>query len=297
MTAGAPHAHAATRGVRLAQLGLAVNGLLALVKLVAGVVGHSQALIADATESFADLFSSVVVWGGVRVADRAPDAGHPFGHGKAEALAAGVVALMLLGASVGIALGSVREILRPDRLPAPFTLAVLVGVVLVKEALFRIVRRGASATGSQAVAADAWHHRSDAITSLAAFIGILVALLGGPGWEAADDVAAVVASGIIFFNGIQVLRPAVDELMDRAPDAALFDRVSRAATAVPGVLAIEKLRGRKHGRHYFLELHVQADAELSLHDAHSLGHRVKAAICVAEPAVRDVLVHMEPFRP
>ena len=296
MTAGAPHAHAATRGVRLAQLGLAVNGLLALVKLVAGLVGHSQALIADATESFTDLFSSAVVWGGVRIAGQAPDAGHPFGHGRAEALAAGVVALLLLGASVGIALGSVREILGPHQAPAPFTLAVLVGVVLVKEALFRIVRREASAIGSQAVAADAWHHRSDAITSLAAFIGISVALLGGPGWEAADDLAALVASGIIFYNGIQILRPAVDELMDRAPDPGLLDRVSRAAAAVPGVLAIEKLRGRKHGRHYLLELHVQADAQLSLHDAHRLGHEVKAAILIAEPAVQDVLVHMEPFR-
>ena len=297
MTAGAPPAEAATRGVRLAQLGLAVNGLLALVKLVAGLLGHSQALIADATESFADLFSSVVVWGGVRIAHRAPDAGHPFGHGKAEALAGGVVALMLLGASLGIALESVREILRPQQLPAPFTLAVLVGVVLVKEVLFRIVRRGASAIGSRAVTADAWHHRSDAITSLAAFIGISIALLGGPGWESADDVAALVASGIIFYNGIQVLRPAVDELMDRAPDAILLQRVSRAATAVPGVLAIEKLRGRKHGRHYFLELHVQADAGLSLLAAHTLGHQVKAAIRGAEPAVQDVLVHMEPFRP
>ena len=297
MTAGAPHAEAATRGVRLAQLGLGVNGLLALVKLVAGLLGHSQALIADATESFADLFSSVVVWSGVRIAGRAPDAGHPFGHGKAEALAAGVVALMLLGASIGIAIGSVEEILRPHQMPASFTLAVLVGVVLVKEGLFRIVRRGATAIGSQAVAADAWHHRSDAITSLAAFIGISVALLGGPGWEAADDVAALVASGIIFYNGIQVLRPAVDELMDRAPDSGLLDRVSRAATSVAGVLAIEKLRGRKHGRHYFLEIHVQADARLSLQDAHTLGHEVKAAICGAEPAVLDVLVHMEPFRP
>jgi cation diffusion facilitator family transporter len=297
MTVVTPGTKVTTRGVRLAQLGLAVNGLLAFVKLVAGVVGHSQALIADATESFTDLFSSVVVWGGVRIAGRAPDASHPFGHGKAEALAAGVVALMLLGASVGIAISAIREILRPQQVPAPFTLAVLVGVVLVKEVLFRVVRRGAVATESQAVHADAWHHRSDAITSLAAFIGISVALLGGPGWESADDVAAVLASGIILYNGIQVLRPAVDELMDRAPDSALLHRIAGAATAVPGVLAIEKLRGHKHGRHYFLEIHVQADPGLTLRDAHLLGHQVKAAISAAEPAVEDVLVHMEPFIP
>ncbi|HEX9892864.1 MAG TPA: cation diffusion facilitator family transporter [Gemmatimonadales bacterium] len=287
----------ASRAVRLAQLGLAVNGLLALVKLVAGIVGHSQALIADATESFADLFSSVVVWGGVRIADRAPDDDHPFGHGKAEALAAGVVGVMLLGAALTIAIGSIREIVRPHHVPAPFTLAVLVGVVVVKEGMFRVVRRGAAAIRSPAVAADAWHHRSDAITSSAAFLGISVALIGGPGWEAADDVAALLASAIIVFNGLKVLRPAVDELMDHAPDSRLLSGVARAATAVPGVLAIEKLRGRKQGRWYFLELHVQADPGLSLHEAHILSGMVKSAIRSAEPEVANVLVHMEPYRP
>jgi cation diffusion facilitator family transporter len=287
----------ASRGVRLAQLGLVVNGVLALAKLVAGVLGHSQALIADATESFADLFSSAVVWGGVRIAGRAPDADHPFGHGKAEALAAGVVGMMLLGAALAIAVGSVREILAPHQVPAGFTLVVLVGVVVVKEGLFRVVRRGAASIGSDAVAADALHHRSDAITSLAAFIGISVALIGGPGWEAADDVAALAASALIGYNGLRVLRPSVDELMDRAPDAELLDRAAAAATAVSGVLAIEKLRGRKHGREYYLELHVQADPALSLLDAHTLSGRVKSAVRSAIPEVANVLVHMEPFVP
>lgn len=286
-----------SRGVRLAQLGLVVNGVLALAKLVAGVLGHSQALIADATESFADLFSSAVVWGGVRIAGRAPDADHPFGHGKAEALAAGVVGIMLLGAALGIAVGSVREILAPHQVPAGFTLVVLVGVVVIKEGLFRVVRRGAASIGSDAVAADALHHRSDAITSLAAFIGISVALIGGPGWEAADDVAALAASVIIGYNGLRVLRPSVDELMDRAPDAELLARAGAAATAVSGVLAIEKLRGRKHGREYYLELHVQADPALSLQDAHTLSGRVKSGVRAAIPEVANVLVHMEPFQP
>lgn len=285
------------RAIRLAQLGLVVNGLLASVKLLAGVVGHSQALVADATESFADLFSSVVVWGGVRIAGRGPDEDHPFGHGKAEPLAAGVVGVMLLVAALAIAIGAIREIIRPHQVPAPFTLAVLVGVVIVKEVLFRVVRDGAAASGSRAVTADAWHHRSDAITSAAAFIGISLALLGGPGWEAADDVAALAASVIVVFNGIRVLRPAVDELMDRAPDGVLLDAVSRAALSVPGVLAIEKLRGRKHGRQYFLDIHVQADSGLSLRDAHILSGKVKTAIRAAQPLVENVLVHMEPFEP
>lgn len=284
-----------SRGVRLAQVGLVVNGLLASIKLAAGVLGNSYALIADATESFADLFSSVAVWGGVTIAARAPDETHPFGHGRAEALAAALVGLLLVLAAVGITVASIREIVTPHHLPAPYTLAVLAGVIVVKETLFRFVLKGAHEIESSAVAADAWHHRSDAITSAAAFIGISVALLGGEGWESADDVAALVAAGIIGYNGVRILKPAVDEVMDRAPQRDMLERVTAAAMAVPGVRATEKLRGRKHGPRWLLEIHVQADPALSLHDAHILGGKVKSAIRAAVPAVEQVLVHMEPF--
>lgn len=270
-----------------------INALLATAKLAAGVLGNSYALIADATESFADLFSSLVVWGGVAIASREPDESHPFGHGRAEALAAGVVALMLIGAAIAIGVASIREIITPHHLPAPYTLIVLVGVIVVKETLFRFVLKGATEIESSAVAADAWHHRSDAITSAAAFIGISVALITK--WESADDVAAVLAALIILYNGIRILKPAVDELMDRAPDRGLLDQVYAAALAVPGVLATEKLRGRKSGPRWLLEIHIQADPLLSLRDAHALGHAVKAAIIGAAPQVGDVLVHMEPF--
>lgn len=285
------------RGVRLAQLGMVVNGLLALTKLMAGVVGSSYALVADAVESFADLVSGLVVWSGVQVASREPDEDHPFGHGKAEALATAVVGLMLLAAAVGIAIQAVREIIAPHHGPAPFTLAVLVAVVLVKEGLFRFVLRGAADIRSSAVAADAWHHRSDAITSAAAFIGISVALLGGEGWEPAEDVAALLASCLILYNGLGILRPAIDELMDRAPEAALLARAGAVALGVEGVRAIEKLRGRKAGSRYFLDLHVQADAGLSLHQAHVLGGMVKSAIRAGLPQVEQVLIHMEPHEP
>src|SRR5262245_1533886 len=284
------------RGVRLAQIGLLVNGLLAAAKLTAGILGNSYALIADATESFADLFSSLVVWGGVAIASREPDESHPFGHGRAEALAAAVVALMLIGAAIAIGVASVKEIVTPHHLPAPYTLIVLVGVILVKESLFRFVLKGATEIESTAVADDAWHHRSDAITSAAAFIGISVALIGGEGWESADDYAAVFAALIILYNGIRILKPVVDEMMDRAPDRELLDRVTRTAMSVPGVRATEKLRGRKSGPRWLLEIHVQADPMLTLHDAHELGHAVKAAIIGATPAVGDVLVHMEPYQ-
>ena len=283
------------RGIRLAQIGLVVNGLLALVKLVAGVLGHSYALIADAVESVADLFASLVVWGGLRVSSRDADNRYPFGYGKAEAVSAAIVGLMLCGAAIGIAIEAVREIMIPHHAPAPFTLAVLVGVVLVKELLFRFVLRNAHQIGSQAVHADAWHHRSDAITSTAAFIGISIALIGGPGWEEADDWAALLASTLILYNGASILRPALQELMDRSPNQEVLHAVERAAHSVGGVLATEKLRARKTGTRFQLELHVQAAPLLSLHEAHILSGKVKRAILDAVPSVQGVLVHMEPY--
>jgi cation diffusion facilitator family transporter len=283
------------RGIQLARTGLVVNGCLALVKLFAGIIGHSYALIADAVESVADIFSSLVVWGGLRLSSRHADQRFPFGYGKAESLSSAIVGLMLVGAALGIAIEAVREILIPHHAPAPFTLAVLAVAVGIKEYLFRRVSRGAEELGSQVVAADAWHHRADAITSAAVFIGISIALIGGPGWESADDWAALFASMIIMYNGVQIIRPALAELMDRSPEEGVFLAVDSAARGVNGVLATEKLRIRKSGPKYLLELHVQADPGLSLHDAHVLSGKVKGAIRTAVPRVDNVLVHMEPY--
>ncbi len=283
------------RGIRLAQYGLLANGFLAAVKLLAGILGNSYALVADAVESLADIFSGLIVWGGLRYAARDPDQRYPFGYGKAETVAAAVVGLMLVTAALGIGVEAVREIQIPHHSPAPFTLAVLVGVILVKETLFRYVLRGAAEIGSPAVAADAWHHRSDAITSAFAFLGISAALVGGPGWEPADDWAALAASLVILFNGFNIIRPALADLMDRSPNEEVFRSVAAAAHQVEGVLATEKLKIRKSGSRYLLELHVQADPSLSLHAAHILGGKVKRAIRTDVPAVQDVLVHMEPF--
>ncbi|HEY9382133.1 MAG TPA: cation diffusion facilitator family transporter [Gemmatimonadales bacterium] len=283
------------RGIQLARTGLITNGLLALVKLLAGILGHSYALIADAVESVADIFSSLVVWGGLRLSSRNADERFPFGYGKAESVSSAIVGLMLVGAALGIAIEAVREILIPHHTPAPFTLIVLVAVVAIKEMLFRRVSRGAQELGSQAVAADAWHHRADAITSSAAFVGISIALIGGPGWEAADDWAALLASTIILYNGAQIIRPALAELMDQSPEEEVFRSVEAAAREVRGVLATEKLRIRKSGPKYLLELHVQADKDLSLHEAHILSGMVKSSIRTAVPRVENVLVHMEPF--
>ncbi len=286
---------ASLRAQRLAQLGLVANVVLAMAKLVAGLVGNSYALVADAIESSTDMLGSAVVWSGLRIARRDPDETYPFGYGRAEALAAATVAVMMLGAAVGIAIEAVREIRTPHHAPAPWTLAVLAGVVAVKELLARLVAREARATGSVVVSADAGHHRADALTSAAAFVGIAVALLGGPGWEPADDWAALVAALVIVWNGVTLLRTAVAELMDRAPGGAVLERVAQAATGTPGVLAIHKLMVRRAGAGMYVDLHVQADPALSLRAAHDLSGAVKGAIRQRVPGVLGVLIHMEPF--
>jgi cation diffusion facilitator family transporter len=282
------------RGVRITLIGMVANTILAVGKMGAGVLGHSHALIADGVESLADIISSLVVWRGLVVAAEPADEDHPYGHGKAEAIAAAVVATMLLLAALWIAVQGVREILRPHSLPAPFTLVVLVVVVVVKELLFRFVAREGMSLESSAVTTDAWHHRSDAITSLFAGIGITVSLIGGPGYEAADDAAAVLASGIIAWNGWRLLRRAADELMDTVPDPQLATRVGAVARTVGGVAGIEKCRVRKAGQHVFVELHVEVDPAMPVSRAHALAHEVKDRVRAAIPAVHDVLVHVEP---
>lgn len=290
-----------SRAIRAAQVGLAVNAALAAVKLAAGVLGHTYALVADAVESCADIVASLVVWGGLHIAQRPADDDHPYGHGKAEALAAAVVAVMLVVAAGGIAVEAVQMIRTPHRPPAPWTLGVLAGVMLVKGVLSRRVGALGAELDSTVVQADAGHHLSDAVTSAAAFVGIGIALLGarygadGAAWAVADDWAALLASGVIAYNGIELLRPAVHDLMDRMAGDEVTGPVARAARAVPGVLDVETLVVRKAGASYFVDIHVQADAACTLEHAHAISGHVKHAIRAAVPTVRGVLVHMEPF--
>ena len=290
----------AERGIRSTQAGLVANVGLVLVKLAAGLVGHSYALVADAAESSTDIVASLIVWLGLHVAAQPADENHPFGHGKAEPLAGMAVALMLVGAAIAIAAGAVHLIQTPHRLPEPFTLAVAAFAFTVKIYLYRRVSDVGSAIGSTAIRADAWHHLSDAISSGAAFIGIAIALIGGHliggrGWESADDWAALVAAAIVAYNGAHMLRPALADLMDTAPPPALVARVREAAISTPGVRMIENLKMRRSGLGYFVEIHVQADPQMSLHDAHELSGSVKGAILAVAPFVQGVLVHMEPY--
>jgi cation diffusion facilitator family transporter len=282
------------RLTRYARLGLLVNALLAVVKGVAGVLGNSYALIADAVESSADILSSVIVWSGLRIAARDPDEEFQFGYGKAEALSAAIVSLFLLAAAAGISIEAVREIRTPHHAPEPFTLAVLVVVVIVKEVLFRRVAAVGEQSSSLALTADAWHHRSDAITSLAAFIGISIALIEGPGWESADDWAALAASVVILVSAVRTLRPAIAELMDRSPAPDIREAIEKAVVALPDVRGVHRVKVRRAGGTFFVDLHVQADPDMSLHDAHIVSGKAKTAIRVVLPGSTMVLVHMEP---
>ncbi|HEY4983963.1 MAG TPA: cation diffusion facilitator family transporter [Verrucomicrobiae bacterium] len=283
------------RGLRATFVGMAVNIVLSGTKLAAGIAGHSHALVADAVESFADIFSSLIVWRGLVVAAAPADEDHPYGHGKAEPIASAIVAAMLLGAALWITLTAFGEIMEPHLSPAPFTLIVLVVVVVVKEGLFRFVSREGRAVDSSAVKTDAWHHRSDAITSVAAGIGISVSLIGGKGFEAADDVAAIAAAGVIAWNGWHLLRPALSELMDTAPGPEVIDQIRRIATATPGVDSVEKCIVRKVGYQYFVDMHVEVDPQMTVLRSHKIAHDVKDKIRDAIPAVSDVLVHIEPL--
>ena len=282
------------RSINATLLGLAANALLAGAKTAAGIFGHSQALIADGVESFADVVSSLMVWRGVVVAAAPADAEHPYGHGKAEPIAAIGVTVMLIGAAFWISVESFRQIFIPHLSPRPWTLLVLVAVIVAKESLFRFVRNEALALENTAVHTDAWHHRSDAITSLAALIGIVVAVIGGPGYESADDFAALIAAAIIAWNGLRLVGPALNELMDASPDNTLTDRVRAVAAGTEGVAEIEKCLIRKMGGRYFVDMHVEVDPQMTVVRAHEIAHEVKDRVREKLPQIQDVLVHIEP---
>src|SRR2546429_5215822 len=279
---------------RVALLGLVTNVGLATAKIVAGFIGHAYVLIADGIESALDVGGSIVIWVGLTVASLPPDEPPLYGHGKAEPIAAMVVALGVLAAALVIAIQSVREILLPHHAPAPWTLVVLIVAVAVKETLFRYVIQFGRKVESTAVKTDAWHHRIDAMTSIAAFIGISVALVGGEKWQSADDWAAIVACALIAANGIRLARPAFYEIMDTAPRGKIVRSIRAVASSVPGVVEVEKCHARKMGLDYYVDLHVGVDGNLSVHECHEIGHRAKSGIQQSNSLIADLIVHLEP---
>lgn len=296
--------HPAEQGMRSTLIGIVVNIFLAIGKMLAGIFGHSYALIADAIESGLDVLSSILVYFGLKVSTLPADENHPQGHGKAEPLAAVMVALFLFIAAFGIAYESIERIRTPHRMPEAWTLIVLLGVVAIKEALVRFSLKVGEETGSNAVKADALHQRSDTITSISAFVGITIALVGShvhpdPRWPSADDWAALVASVVIFHNGVGILRNALFELTDAHPDPALEEEVRRVALTVAGVENLHKCFIRKMGFDYFVELDVRVDRDMPVYRAHEIAHEVQDTVRaqIADKRFARVLVHIEPTLP
>jgi cation diffusion facilitator family transporter len=283
------------KGIMTVLMGVLLNTVLAIIKIVSGILGNSYALIADGIESTTDIFSSLIVWGGLKISSRPADENHPYGHGKAESLAAFVVSAALLGAALIIVIQSVKEIVTPHHLPATFTLYILVGVVIVKELLYRFVLKEGSKVNSTAMQADAWHHRSDAITSAAAFIGILIAVIGGEGYEMADDWAALVASGFIAYNGFRMMRFALHEIMDTVPGSEYELSIREVANNTEGVIEIEKCYLRKSGIYFIIDIHVVVDGALTVAEGHQIAHNLKDNLIASNPSIINVMVHIEPF--
>jgi cation diffusion facilitator family transporter len=281
-------------GLAIVGSAIAINLVLALIKISVGVIGNSYALIADGIESTADIFSSLIVWSSLQVSSKPADKNHPYGHGKAESMAGLLVALFLMGSGLFITVQAIHEIVTPQLPPAWYTLPVLGLIILIKENLYRRMHRVGTQLHSSSLRSDAWHHRTDAITSLSAFVGISIALVAGEGYESADDWAALLACVIIFINGIRLLKPALDEMMDASASGEIKEKVIQIASSVKGVEAIEKCRIRKSGLGYLMDIHVEVGSEISVQKGHSIGHIVKDRLMNSSLPITDVVIHIEP---
>jgi cation diffusion facilitator family transporter len=288
--------HSAATGIRASLGGVVVSVVLGAIKVVAGILGNSYALIADGVESMLDVVSGIVVAGSLKIAVQPPDERYPFGYGKIEPAAALVIAAGLLATAAGIAIQSVREIHMPHHAPAKFTLVVLVLVVITKELLFRFLIRKSESIASSAMRTDAWHHRSDSLTSLAAFIGISIALVMGKGYESADDWAALFAAAVIAVNGGLLLRGSWREIMDASLPERVIDDIRAIAGSVDGVTGIDMCRVRKSGLGLWVDIHVEVCGDITVREGHSIAHRVKDALVASKHHVMDALVHIEPAR-
>jgi cation diffusion facilitator family transporter len=270
------------------------NASLAIIKGLAGFFGNSYALIADAIESTADIFSSFLVLFGLKYANRPADKNHPYGHGRAEPLITFLVVGFLITSATIIAYESIKNIGTPHELPKIWTLFVLIPLIIWKEISFQLVIRKAKETNSSSLKADAWHHRSDAITSIAALIGISIALYFGKGYETADDWAALFASGFILYNSYKIFRPALGEIMDEHLYDDLVAEIRKVSLTCAGVVATEKCFVRKAGMKYHVELHAIVQADITVKNGHEIAHNLKDTLLNDIPQLGHVLIHIEP---
>lgn len=270
------------------------NMALAIVKGFAGIFGNSYALVADAIESTSDIFSSLLVLLGIKYSNKPADDDHPYGHGRAEPLITFLVVGFLITSAIIIAYESIQNIRTPHNLPASWTLIILGVIIVWKEMSYRLVLKRSIEANSSSLKADAWHHRSDAITSIAAFIGISIALYFGKGYEAADDWAALFASGLILYNSYGIFRPALGEIMDENLYEDLIVEIKKISLEVEGVTGTEKCLIRKSGMIYHVDLHANVDADISVREGHVIAHRLKDTLHERIPELGNILIHIEP---
>lgn len=261
---------------------------------MAGFFGNSYALIADAIESTTDIFSSILVLIGLKYSSKPPDKNHPYGHGRIEPLTTFLVVGFLITSATIIAYESILHIGTPHDLPEPYTLLILGAIILWKEISYRLVLKKSVETKSSSLRADAWHHRSDAITSMAAFVGISIALYFGKGYESADDWAALFASGFILYNSYLIFRPALGEILDEHVYDDLVEEIRTIALQVNGIIATEKCFIRKTGMKYQVDLHAIVDGLLTVKEGHAIAHRLKDTLREQLPQLGHVLIHVEP---
>jgi cation diffusion facilitator family transporter len=285
----------ASEGIRASLGSVLVSVGLGSVKIIAAILGNSYALLADGVESMLDVISGLAVAGSLKLAAQPPDERYPFGYGKVEPAVALVIATALVATAIGIAIQSIREIHTPRHAPAPFTLVVLVAVVVIKELLFRFLFRKGRSIESSALKSDAWHHRTDALTSLAAFMGISVALVAGEGYESADAWAALFAAAVIAFSGVRLFRLAWREIIDASLPEHVVDEIREIARRVDGVAGIDMCRVRKSGLGLWVDIHVEVHGDMSVREGHEIAHRVKDALAASPHHVRDAVVHIEPM--
>jgi cation diffusion facilitator family transporter len=270
------------------------NTSLAVIKGVAGFFGNSYALVADAIESTTDIFASLLVLFGIKYSNRPADDNHPYGHGRAEPLITFLVVGFLITSATIIGYESIMNIQTPHELPKPWTLFVLGAIILWKEYSFRLVMKRSKETNSSSLKADAWHHRSDALTSVAAFIGISIALFFGKGYESADDWAALFASVFILYNSYLIFRPALGEIMDEHLYDDLVEEIRQVSHQVDGIIDTEKCFIRKAGMKYHVDLHARVNGDISVKEGHDLSHKLKDTLREEIPELGHVLIHIEP---
>ena len=270
------------------------NTCLAIIKGLAGFFGNSYALIADAIESTTDIFASFLVLFGIKYSNRPADKNHPYGHGRADPLITFLVVGFLITSATVIAYESIINIRTPHQLPKTWTLIILGAIIIWKEYSFRLVMKRSVQTNSSSLRADAWHHRSDAITSVAAFIGISIALILGNGYEAADDWAALFASGFILYNSYLIFRPALGEIMDEHLYDDLIAQIRVVSLQVDGIIDTEKCFIRKAGMQYHVDLHATVESNITVKEGHDLAHKLKDTLREKIPELGHVLIHVEP---